>query len=91
MWADAFDPVKTLAGETCPRCQHMGLVCPTQEDCENCKPEDEFQASVVVCPSIGAKCPACGLMGDWPAMRMEPDDKPTRKRRASLKSTLLVS
>lgn len=91
MFTDDFDPVKRLAAEICPRCKHLGLVCPTQEDCDNCKPEDEFRAAWHVCPSIGAKCPACGLMGDWPAMCWEPDEKPTRKRRGSPKSTRLAS
>lgn len=91
MFTEDFNPAKVLATETCPRCKHLGLVRPTQEDCDNCKPEDVFQAAWNVCPSIEAKCPACGLMGDWPAMCREPDEKPKRKRRTSLKNTRLAS
>lgn len=71
MFADDFNPVATLAEEDCPRCKGRGLVLATDEDCDNVKPEERAQASSAICPSLAAKCPACGFLGDWPAMCMQ--------------------
>lgn len=73
MFVDEFSPVATLARETCPRCKGHGLVPATREDCDNVSPEDRARLSCVVCPSLDAKCPVCGLVGEWPAMCMEPE------------------
>lgn len=82
MFADDFNPVAALAGEGCPRCKAHGLVAATQEDCDNVKPEDIAQEWAIVCPSITAKCPACGLVGNWPGMCREPEPpKPKRVRK----------
>lgn len=80
MFVDDFDLVAGLAEEDCPRCKGRGLVPATYEDCDNVKPEDRAQELWAVCPSLSAKCPACGLVGEWPAMCMEPP-KPKRVRR----------
>lgn len=80
VFVDDFDPVATLAVEDCPRCKAHGLVPATQGDCENVKPDDVAQEWYIVCPSITAKCPACGLVGSWPAMGMEPPALPKPKR-----------
>jgi hypothetical protein len=83
VFADDFDPVATLAGEDCPRCKAHGLVPATPEDSANVKPEDVAQEWYIVCPSITAKCPECGLVGSWPATGMEPPapSKPKRVRK----------
>lgn len=82
MFVDNFDPVAALAGEDCPRCGARGLVPITHEDRDNAKPEDRAQALAVICPSLAAKCPACSLVGVWPAMCNAPDTpKPKRVRR----------
>lgn len=73
MFAEDFDSVASLAGEDCPRCKARGLVPATDEGCHDVKPEDRAQEWCVVCPSLTAKCPACGLVGAWPAMCMEPE------------------
>jgi hypothetical protein len=80
VFAEDFDPVAKLAGEDCPRCMGRGLVPATHEDCYNVKPEDVAQEWYIVCPSITAKCPECGLVGSWPAMSMEPPAPPKHKR-----------
>lgn len=80
MFTDDFDPVTTLGAEDCPRCLAHGLVCATHNDCENVKPEDIAPELWIVCPSLTAKCPACGLVGEWPAMCMEPPFPPKPKR-----------
>ena len=83
VFADDFDPGATLAGYDCPRCKGRGLVPATDEDCDNVKPEDRAEEWSTVCPSVAAKCPACGLVGQWPAMCMEPP-KPKRARRGAV-------
>ena len=80
VFVDDFDPVARLAVEVCPRCKGRGLVLATSEDCDNVKPEDRAQEWATVCPSVAAKCSACGLVGLWPAMCMEPP-KPKRSGR----------
>lgn len=82
VFADDFDPVARLAREDCPRCKAHGLVPATHEDCDNVKPEDRAKEWAAVCPSVAARCPACGLVGAWPAMCMEPP-KPKRVRRGA--------
>ncbi len=79
MFADDFDPMARLAREDCPRCKVRGLVLATDEDCDNLKSEDRALEWSTVCPSVAAKCLACGLVGEWPAMSQEPQSlKPKR-------------
>ena len=73
VFADDFDPVAALAQEDCHRCKARGLVPATQDDRDSAKPEDRAQEWCTVSPSTAAKCPACGLVGEWPAMCMEPE------------------
>lgn len=77
MFADDFNPVTALAGEDCPRCRARGLVPATDEDCDNVRPGDRAQELSVMCPSIAARCPVCGLVGEWPAMCMPPPQEVT--------------
>jgi hypothetical protein len=72
IFSEDFYPVIVLSREHCPRCKAHGLVTATNEDCDNVKPEDRARELVTVCPSVAAKCPACCLVGAWPAMCMEP-------------------
>lgn len=68
VFVDDFNPVERLAQEMCPRCRTVGLVRATHEDVENVRPEDQHQPKFVICPSLAARCPACGLVGEWPDM-----------------------
>jgi hypothetical protein len=66
MFADDFDPSVALAAAACPRCHALGLV-ETDTDTVNATPRaDRHQARVIVSPSVPARCPACGLVMDWP-------------------------
>lgn len=68
MFTDAFDPIAALAHATCTRCQTRGLVTPTAAECASVRPEDVHRPAAIICPSVAARCPACGLVGEWPAM-----------------------
>jgi hypothetical protein len=81
MFTEDFNPAKTLASETCPRCQAEGLAVPSDETLANTPAADYYEGAVTVCPSISAWCPACGLVGAWPAMCWKPEAKPKRKRK----------
>lgn len=64
MFADDFDPVTALTSSACPRCHAVGLV---ETDTVNAaSPADRHQAKYVMSPSVPARCPACGLVMDWP-------------------------
>lgn len=68
MFVDDFDPIAALAGATCPRCLTWGLVPPTAAESASVRPEDVHRPAAFICPSLPARCPACGLVGEWPAM-----------------------
>lgn len=68
MQVEDFDPIAALAQATCPRCMTLGLVTPTAADSASVKPEDVHRPAAIICPSVAARCPACGLVGEWPAM-----------------------
>lgn len=72
VFAEDFDPTAKLSGEDCPRCKGRGLVPATHEDCDTARSEDRAREWATVCPSVAARCPVCGLVGEWPAMCMEP-------------------
>lgn len=65
MFVEDFNPVERLAQEMCPRCRAVGLVPASYEDLQ---PENLHQPEFHICPSLVARCPACGLVGEWPAM-----------------------
>lgn len=82
LFADDFDSLIRLAGEVRPRYKGRGLVTAADVDRETVKPEDRAQEWVTVCLSLAAKCPACGLVGQWSAMCIE-SPKPKRAKRGA--------
>lgn len=66
MFTDDFDPAATLAEAACPRCHCVGLVEVDDEIREATPPADRHQPRYYVDPSIAARCPACGLVMEWP-------------------------
>lgn len=68
MFVENFNPLERLAQEVCPRCRTAGLVPATHEDVGNVRPEDQHHSTLIICPSLPARCPACGLVGEWPDM-----------------------
>ena len=72
MFTDDFNPAERLATEVCPRCRTVGLAVPDAETYGNTPEIDRYKEKVIVCPSISAWCPACGLVGSWPGMCSEP-------------------
>lgn len=81
LFADDFNPAQRLATEVCPRCNAIGLAMPSAETIANTPEAEYYEGLVTVCPSNTAWCPACGLVGDWPAMCWKPEEKPKRKRK----------
>lgn len=69
MFADDFDPVVALAAETCPRCHSVGLTNINSETYGASSEVDRHPMKFTVCPSLFARCAACGLVGEWPDMR----------------------
>lgn len=66
MFADDFDPVAALASTACPRCRAVGLVKTDTDMVNATPPADRHQARYIMSPSVPARCPACGLVMDWP-------------------------
>lgn len=66
MFADDLDPAASLAASACPRCRALGLVVIDTDTVDATPPADRHQAGVIVSPSVPARCPACGLVMDWP-------------------------
>lgn len=75
MFTDDFNPARRLAAETCPRCHAVGLAVPDAETIAKTPDAEYYKGLVTVCPSITAWCPACDLVGDWPAMCWKPKRK----------------
>ncbi len=80
MFADDFDPAKALATENCPRCNSLGLKVPDDETYAKAPEADRFIEKMIVCPSIAAWCPSCGLVGNWPGMCWKPEVRPQQKK-----------
>lgn len=66
MFVDDFDPAAALAATACPRCHAVGLVETDPDTVNTTPPTDRHQARCIVSPSVPARCPACGLVMDWP-------------------------
>lgn len=81
MFTEDFNPVLRLATEKCPRCHTVGLEVPDAEACARVTEADWYEGGCDIRPSITAWCPSCGVMGDWPAMCWQPEEKPKRKRK----------
>lgn len=75
MFTEDFNPAQQLATATCPRCHTVGLAAPDAETYANTPEADHFVERMTICPSITAWCPACGLVGSWPGMCREPEEK----------------
>lgn len=80
MFADDFDTAKALATENCPRCSSLGLKVPDAETYARASEAGRFIEKMIVCPSIAAWCPSCGLVGNWPGMCWKPEVRPQRKK-----------
>ena len=66
MFVEDFDPAAALAATACPRCRAVGLVETDTETMNATPPADRHQARMIVDPSVPARCPACGLVMEWP-------------------------
>lgn len=73
MFVDGFDPVARLAACRCSRCGSLGLTPTDGDTVAAARPEDQHQPEFTICPSIYARCPACGLVGEWPGMEARED------------------
>lgn len=66
MFIEDFNPAPELAATHCPRCHAVGLVEITFEVYQATPPANQHQAKFIIDPSIPARCPACGLVMEWP-------------------------
>lgn len=66
MLAEDFDPVAALASAACPRCHALGLEETDTETVDATSLADRHQARCSLEPSLPARCPACGLVMEWP-------------------------
>lgn len=66
MFADDFAPAAALAAAACPRCRAVGLVETDTDTVSAAPPADRHQARAIINPSVPARCPACGLVMEWP-------------------------
>lgn len=68
MFVDSFDPAASLAVENCPRCHSVGLTHIDSETYAVAPAADRHAPKFIICPSLYARCTACGLVGEWPDM-----------------------
>ena len=66
MFTEDFNPTAALAAASCPRCHTVGLVEITYKAYRATPQANQYQAQFIVAPSIPARCPACGLVMEWP-------------------------
>lgn len=66
MFIEDFSPSAALAAASCPRCHTLGLVAITDEASRATPTANQLQAQFIIDPSIPARCPACGLVMEWP-------------------------
>jgi phage FluMu protein Com len=69
MFTDDFNPTAALAACPCPRCKSLGLLQIDDEAYTDTPATDKHQAAYYIEPSIAARCPACGLVMEWPGCR----------------------
>ena len=67
MFAEDFNPTATLAAVRCPRCAAVGLTEITDDEHAATTAKDKHQAAYHIDPSLTCRCPACGLVAEWPA------------------------
>jgi hypothetical protein len=70
MLVEGLDPAAILLGAECPRCHAVGLVPISGAELRAAPARDQHASTCSVEPSVAARCPACGLVGEWPAMSM---------------------
>jgi hypothetical protein len=85
-----FNPSQRLTAERCPRCHTVGLAVPSVETCANTPDAEYYDGMASMCPSITTWCPACGLVGEWPAMCWGPEVKPKRNLSAGASFDLVL-
>lgn len=73
MIAENFDTTAALAGAVCPRCRAVGLEPIDFDTLEQAREQNRHKARAYIDPSVPARCPACGLVGEWPGMSMNVD------------------
>jgi len=66
MFVEGFDPAAALDAATCPRCRSVGLVETDADTVDATLPADRHKAQYSIHPSVSARCPACGLVMEWP-------------------------
>ena len=66
MWANDFSLNAALAAASCPRCYAFGLIEIDTDTYRAAVPENRHQAKFLIDPSVPARCPACGLVMEWP-------------------------
>lgn len=55
-----------MASDRCPRCTAVGLAPIEEETYSDTPAKDRHVATVIIDPSVYARCPACGLVMEWP-------------------------
>lgn len=66
MFVQDFTPAAKLAATACPRCGSLGIVEVPAEAYRATPTANQHQAKFIIDPSIPARCPACGLVMEWP-------------------------
>lgn len=66
MFVEGFNRVHAMASDRCPRCASVGLVSIEEETYTDTPAKDRHEATVLIDPSEYARCPACGLVMEWP-------------------------
>lgn len=68
MLVEHFDRAAALADAVCPRCHAVGLQPIAYDTLAQAPEQDRHASRYSVEPSIAARCPSCGLVGEWPGM-----------------------
>lgn len=66
MFNKSFNPEEALKAVKCPRCNVTGLEGIAYDTFDAAPVIDRHQAQCTIDPSETARCPACGLVMEWP-------------------------
>lgn len=66
MFIDSFNLTATLAATSCPRCAHEGFVQIDGDAYRAHRKRDRQEPKAIIWPSLYCRCPACGLVAEWP-------------------------
>lgn len=66
MFVEGFDSVAELEAWMCPRRHVLGLLEINPETYDVASSNDKHQVQWLTEPNITARCPACGLVMEWP-------------------------